>query len=84
MVGASVSWYGVFDNCTCTLGQQSSEPLFKYSLFEFHTVYAGAYWHKMYGICACACAEQRNRHYFRHVLFDCFGKIFLSFSVLPV
>ena len=54
------------------------------SLFQFHTVYAGAYWHKMYGICACAFAEQRNRQYFRHVLFDCFGKIFLSLSVLPV
>ena len=28
------------------------------SLFEFLTVYAGAYWHKIYGICACAFAEQ--------------------------
>ena len=36
--------------------QQSSGPLL--SLFEFHTVYAGACWHKIYGICASTLPEQ--------------------------
>ena len=54
------------------------------SLFEFHTVYAGAYGIKFMEFAHARLLSKWNRQYFPAVLFDFCGKNVLSLSVLPV